>query len=133
MVAKFLALLKNNKALIASISALLCLYQLHSVVYDNGRESMRVELTAAHNKALEDARTEYEKSIKQSIERIQADHGDELERIKAEREVVERVETVIKYVDKEIIVTPECDGLSSDIVRVFSQATSIISDSTKDR
>ena len=129
-------LLANKKllgAVTGGIAALVAVYQLHGYVYESGYRAAINSVTLEHNKALEKQRKDYEKQIDESLVRINQDHAQELERVRNEREIITKVKTVTEYVDKEIIVTPECDGLSSDIVRVFSQATSIISDSTKDR
>ena len=119
-----------NKRIISfvlgAVTLAIALYQLKSHIYDSGRESMRIELQAAHNEAIESQRKEYERKIDESLSAIQANHNDEIERIRNEREIITKVETVTEYVDKEIIVEVGCDKLASDIVGVLEQATSII-------
>lgn len=125
-----IALLKANKAAIgyASVVAglLFTLYQLHSAVYESGRESMRTELIAQHNAAMENARKDYEKRVNESMLRVQADHADELARVRNEREIITKVEKVTEYVDREIIVQAECDDLADSVVVVLQQAADII-------
>ena len=129
-----IALLKSNKAAIgyASVVAglLFTLYQLHSAVYESGRESMRTELIAQHNAAMENARKDYEKRVNESMLRVQADHADELARVRNEREIITKVEKVTEYVDKEIIVQSECDDLANDVISVLKQATNIVNATT---
>lgn len=115
-----------------ALALLVTLYQLHDYVYDSGYQSAVNDITAEHNKALEQARKGYEKEIEKSLSRLQADHQDELTRVRNEREIITKVETVTEYVDREIIVEAQCDKLASDVVSVLSKATSIINTSTKE-
>lgn len=124
-----------NKKLIGYITGavgfLVSLYQLHSYVYDNGRESMRVEIQSQYNAQLSLAREEYEKDIQATIVRMQANHNDEIKRVANEKEIITKVETVTEYVNKEIIVQAECDALASDVISVLKQAANISADTNK--
>lgn len=129
-----LTLLLKYKKLIGYATAVLTLvvtlYQLHDYIYKSGYQAAVNEITAEHNKALESQRKEYEKKIEESLERIQADHAQELERVRNEREIITKVETVTEYVDREIIVEAQCDALANHVISVLKQATSIVSDSS---
>lgn len=131
-----LSFLNANKRIIGfllgAVTLAIALYQIKAHIYQSGRESMRIELQAAHNQAIESQRKEYERKIDESLSAIQANHNDEIERIKNEREIITKVETVTEYVDKEIIVEVGCDKLAADIVGVLEQATSIISTRAKE-
>ena len=122
-----------NKKLLGYITGavgfLVSLYQLHSYVYDSGRESMRVEIQSQYNEQLSLARKEYEQDIQSTIMRMQANHNDEIERVANEKEIITKVETVTEYVDKEIIVQAECDALASDVISVLKQAANISTNS----
>lgn len=127
-------ILKNRKIfayISAAVALIAALYQVKSHIYESGRESMRVEIQAQYNEKLEQQRKEYEKKVERSLQRIQADHAQELERVRNEREIITKVETVTEYVDKEIIVQAECDKLASDVISVLDQATSIVIGSTE--
>lgn len=119
-----------NKKLIGYATSVLALiasmYKTHTYIYDSGRESMRVEMVALQNKALEEARKTYEKDVEKSLLKMQHDYQDELERVRNEKETTTKIEKVTEYVDREIIVKPECDILAADIISVFKQATDII-------
>ena len=124
-----------NKKLIGyatSVFALIAsMYKAYDYIYDSGRESMRVEMQSLQNDALEQTRKDYEKEIAKSLSRLQQDHQGELVRVRNEREIITKIETVTKYVDKEIIVQAECELLASDIISVLKQATNIIGTSTE--
>ena len=127
MVLKFL---KANKAMIGYATAvaglLMALYQVGSAIYDTGRESMRTELIAEHNEAMEAAKKEYEDKVSDALKRIQADHVDELARVRNEQEIITKVEKVVEYVDKEIIVQTECDALADNVIVVLKHAIDIV-------
>jgi len=108
-----------------AVGFLVSLNQLHGYIFDSGRESMRVEMQSQYNEQLELARKEYEKDIQDSLNRMQANHNDEIQRVLSEREIITKVETVTEYVNKEIIVQAECDALAADVVGVLKQAASI--------
>jgi len=121
-------LLANKKLLgyvAGAVGFLVSLYQLHGYVFDSGRESMRVEMQSQYNEQLELARKEYEEDIQDLLNRMQANHNDEIKRVLSEREIITKVETVTEYVNKEIIVQAECDTLAADVVGVLKQAASI--------
>ena len=124
-----------NKKLIGYVTGavgfLVSLYQLHSYVYDSGRESMRIEIQSQYNEQLSLARKEYEKDIQATIMRMQANHNDEIERVANEKEIITKVETVTEYVNKEIIVQAECDALASDVISVLKQAANISADTNQ--
>lgn len=125
-------ILANKKLLgyvTGAVGFLVSLYQLHSYVYDSGRESMRVEIQSQYNEQLESARKKYEKDIQSTIVRMQANHNDEIARVTNEKEIITKVETVTEYVDKEIIVQAECDALASDVISVLKQAANISTNS----
>lgn len=127
-------ILANKKLLgyiTGAVGFLVSLYQLHSYVYDSGRESMRIEIQSQYNEQLELARKEYEKDIQDSLNRMQANHNDEIKRVTNEKEIITKVETVTEYVNKEIIVQAECDALASDVISVLKQAANISADSDK--
>ena len=127
-------LLANKKLfgmVTGAIGFIVVIYQLYGHIYDSGRESMRVEIQSQYNEQLELARKEYEKDIQDSLNRMQANHNDEVKRIINEREIITKVETVTEYVDKKIIVQAECDALAADVVGVLKQAASIANSATK--
>ena len=121
---------KANKAIIGYATAvaglLMALYQVGSAIYETGRESMRTELIAEHNKAMEAAKKEYEDKVSKALKRIQKDHADELVRVRNEQVIVTKVKKVIEYVDKEIVVQAECDALANSVVVVLKQAIDIV-------
>lgn len=128
--------IKSNSKIIGYVTGVLALivtlYQLHDYVYESGYQAAVNEITAQHNKALAKQREQYEKQIEESLARISADHTQELERVRNEREIVTKVETVTEYVDREIKVPGECGLLAGDIISVFKQATDIVSATTKE-
>lgn len=127
-------ILANKKLLgyvTGAVGFLVSLYQLHGYVYDNGRESMRIEIQSQYNEQLSLARKEYEKDIQATIVRMQANHNDEIARVANEKEIITKVETVTEYVDKEIIVQAECDALANDVISVLKQAADISADTNK--
>ena len=127
-------LILNNGKLIAGVTGvvglLTALYQLHNHVYDRGYDAAKIHFVAEQNKALDAQREAHNKEVKDIISRIQQDHQDELNRVRSEREIITKVETVTKYVDKKIIVQAECELLASDVISVLKQATDIVSTST---
>lgn len=132
----WLTWLKSNSKMVGYVTGVLALivtlYQLHDRVYQSGYDAAVTRITAEHNKALEKQRQQYEQEIEKSLARINADYAQELERVRNEREIVTKIETVIEYVDREIKVPGECDMLVSDIVGVLKQATDIISTTDKE-
>ena len=129
-------LVVGNAKLVAGVAGVVGLgisvYQLHGYVYDSGRESMRVEMVRQYNEQLKDQQIKYELEIKNALDRITLDHKDELERVRSEQEIIVKVEKVIEYVDKEIIVKPECDILASDVVGLLQQATDLVTNSSNE-
>ena len=126
-----LSMLAGKTKLIGILSGIIglgiALYQLHDHVYDAGRESMKQELISEQNKRYIELRKEYEKSVDNAVALIKKDYDERLGRIKATERIITQTKVVKEYVEKEIIVTEQCDVLATNIVSLLSQATSIVS------
>ena len=116
----------------AVVALLIALYQLHDHVYDSGYRAAEVDLVSKHNKALSEQREKYQADLDNRVAQLQADHNDEVERVRSERETITKVEKVIEYVDKEILVEAQCDDLAVSVVRMLKQATDITRRRTAD-
>lgn len=120
-----------NKKLIGYATAVLglvtALYQVKSVIYDSGYNDAKIHFQSEQNKLIEQARDKYQRDIEKAMSDIQLTHDSELQRVKEEFKIVEKIKVVTEYVDKEIIVKNECDALAVDVIRVLKQSTDIVS------
>lgn len=131
-----ISVINANKKLVASIAGIAALvtalYKIYDHGYESGSRATRTAIQAEHNQIIKDMQKQHEEAVKDALSLIQKDHADEIERVRAEREIVEVVKKVTEYVDREIPVEVpgECVDISNDIIGVLSKATSIVSSPT---
>lgn len=113
-----------------ALALIVSLHQIHSYVYETGFKAGQDALIKMHNEEIEKQRKEYEQAVQKALNVISKDNSEELERIKKEAIVEYRTKEVIKYVDREIVIPSECTDLANDVVRMLSQATSIVINAT---
>lgn len=130
--------LLGNKTVLKGILAVCFVFAIwfgwstvKSNAYDKGYNTAVTEYTA---KLLEDRR-QYEKVLQNKLSSLRAElnlqHTKEVERIAQEQTTNQIVETVTKYVDKEIYITEDCNIVDPDLISMFNQQITRVN--TKDR
>lgn len=112
--------------LAAVVGLLVALYQLYDYVYDSGYQAAVTEIKSQYNEKIEQAREEYQKKVQTALDTQAKQYEAELERARAEREIITKTETVTGYVDRIIEAPAECDPVIDDTIRMLKQATGIV-------
>lgn len=115
-----------------AISLAIAVHQLHSAVYDAGRESMRVEMQQLLIEQDAEHRAEYAVKVQEALDLQSEEHAAELVRARGEVKIKRVVEKVIEYVDRKIIVPASCDEFADTVSRVLVDATRIVASQAGD-
>ena len=94
--------------------------------YDKGYLDAQTEIQVQYNAEVEKMRKEYERNVQQALINQEREYQSEMERLKNEKKIIVRTNTVIDYVDKIVEVPAECDPLIIDVIRMLDEATGII-------
>ena len=121
---------KKYKGAIGSIAAIVALAvsigQIYDWIYDKGYDAAIIKVKAEQTLLQEEIIKEAEERMKIALKKQKALYEEELANVKAEVVIKTEVKEVIKYVDREIQVSPDCADLAYDVVSVLSEATRIV-------
>lgn len=122
-----LALLKK-----ISVPALIVIATVATIVftyktgYSNGELSQALVHNQEQQRLLAETQRRAAERTRLQIQQLQDEHARELARERQRAQTNVRIEEIIKYVDREIVVTAECDAISNHVISVLEQATDTV-------
>jgi hypothetical protein len=124
----YLALLKRFSLPLILLSVVaIGWYFFSDVYYDRGYDKAQAEYTIALNKQLIESQTKFEKDVEKALIIQENDLKSSLVNSEQKIKIVVDTQKVIEYVDRKIEVPAVCDDVSSYVVGLLSQTTSIVS------
>lgn len=104
--------------------------------YESGRNSMAVELQAAHNKAIQHQRTKYDEQLQKKLNLLDVQYKDSQEKLteyyetllaKTESDLIAEHKTKIKLLEIKNATSEMDDVISTRALQLFQQSTSLVS------
>jgi hypothetical protein len=124
----YLALLKKFSLPLILVSiAVVWLVFLFNYVHGVGYDKAQAEYTIALNKQLIESQTKFEKDVEKALIIQENDLKSALVNSEQKIKIVVDTQKVIEYVDRKIEVPAVCDDVSSYVVGLLSQTTTIVS------
>ena len=134
-----LSLIKNNKIISSGLLILVLVIgmsfawkNVKTSIYNQGFKDASDQYTQQMLKLQEEYNIDTELKLRTLRDSLIEQHDQEVTRIKQENLVNKRTEEVIKYVNKEISITPECDTVDNSVIGLFNESFNRVNSSKKD-
>ena len=134
-----LTLIKNNKLIssglligVLVVGAGFAWNNIRTSIYNQGFKDASDQYTQQMLNLQEEYNTETELKLRSLRTSLIIQHEREVSRIKGERLVDIKTEEVIKYVNKEIFITPECDVVDDSVISLFNESFNRVNSSKED-
>ncbi len=123
-----LALIKNNKTIATVLSSVALVgvlwfawHNIETSIYNEGYN----DAVTAQQKRFEEAQNEYRaelvRKLKEQKDELKRQQEIEIERITSEKEVDTKVETVTKFIEKEVYVKEDCDIVPDNLNSLLNE------------